>query len=62
MPNEPAPDPIAREAQRVMRDPRVRKRLEEFERRLAEGSVRAVPHDEVRRRYRMDEPDGRKPD
>lgn len=57
MATNPAHDPISEEAERVMRDPRVRQRLEEFERSLAEGEVRTVSHDEVRRRLRMDEND-----
>lgn len=55
MATNPANDPISEEAERVLRDPRVRSRLEDFERRLASGEVRTVPHDEVRRRLRMDE-------
>ena len=57
MATNPAQDPIGEEAERVVSDPRVRRRLEDFERRLANGEVRTVPHEEVRRRLRMDEKD-----
>lgn len=57
MATDPAQDPIGEEAERVIRDPGVRRRLEDFERRLANGEVRTVPHEEVRRRLRMDEKD-----
>ena len=50
MATHPAQDPISEEAERVLRDPRLRRRLEVFERRLANGEVRTVPHEEVRRR------------
>jgi hypothetical protein len=57
MATNPAQDPIGEEAERVIRDPGVQRRLEEFERRLTNGEVRTVPHEEVRRRLRMDEKD-----
>ena len=57
MATNPAQDPIAEEAERVVSDPRVRRRLEDFERRLANGEVKTVPNEEVRRRLRMDEND-----
>jgi hypothetical protein len=57
MATNPAEDPISQEAERVIRDPRVRRRLEDFERRLASGEVRTVPNEEIRRRLRMDAKD-----
>ncbi len=57
MATNPAQDPISEEAERVLSDPGLRRRLEDFERRLANGEVRTVPHEEVRRRLRMDDTD-----
>ena len=42
MATNPAQDPIGEEAERVISDPRVRRRLEDFERRLANGLDAAI--------------------
>lgn len=45
------PDWMAAEAERVFNDPEIRRRLADFERRLADGTLRTVPHEEVLRRF-----------
>jgi hypothetical protein len=51
---EPVPDPIDEEVERLLEHPAVRKRLEDFDRRLAEGTLgEGIPHSEVRRRLGM---------
>jgi len=49
-------DWVAAEAERVFSDPEMRRRLEAFERRLADGTLRTVPHEEVLRRFGLDNP------
>jgi hypothetical protein len=61
MATNPAQDPIGEEAERVLRDPALRRRLEDFERRLAKGEVRTVPHKEARRRLGLDVDQSEKP-
>jgi hypothetical protein len=51
---EPVPDPIDEEVERLLEHPVVRKRLDDFERRLAAGTLgEGIPHSEVRRRLSM---------
>lgn len=45
------PDRMAEEAERVFNDPAIRRRMDDFERRLADGTLRTVPHEEVLRRF-----------
>jgi hypothetical protein len=48
---EPVPDPVDEELERLLEHPVVRKRLDDFERRVAEGTLEeGIPTSEVRRR------------
>ena len=59
-PHAPDRDPIDEEVERVLADPAIRARLEDFERRLAEGRLGpGIPTSEVRRRLGMP-PEGSK--
>jgi hypothetical protein len=48
---DPTPDPIDEELEKLLEHPVVRERLDDFERRRAEGRLgEGIPHSEVRRR------------
>jgi hypothetical protein len=48
---EPVPDPVDEELERLLEHPLVRKRLDDFERHRAEGTLEeGIPTSEVRRR------------
>ncbi|MDB5067410.1 MAG: hypothetical protein JWM18_3844 [Chloroflexi bacterium] len=48
---DPVPDPIDEELERLLEHPVVRERLDDYERRRAEGRLgEGIPHSEVRRR------------
>jgi hypothetical protein len=47
--HEPANDPIDDELRRVLADPAVRARIADFKRKVDDGTLVTVPHDEARR-------------
>ena len=51
------PDPIDEEVARVLADPELRARLEDFEERFRRGELKTIPHAEVRRRLGLDPPE-----
>ena len=54
---EPAPDPVYDEIARILADPAIRARLEDFEERLARGEAGPrIPHEEAMRRLGLDRP------
>ena len=61
-PNPVEPDLIDKEVARLLADPELRTRLEDFEERLRRGELRTVPHADVRRRLGLDPPPPRRPD
>ncbi len=53
---EPAPDPVDDDVARILADPVLRARLEDFERRLARGELGpGIPHAEARRLVGLDD-------
>jgi hypothetical protein len=55
-PNPLQPDPLDEEVERLLADPQIRGRLEDFEARLNRGELTTIPHAEVRRRLGLDPP------
>jgi hypothetical protein len=51
------PDPIDEEVERLLADPEIRARLEDFEERFKRGELKTIPHAEVRRRLGLDPPE-----
>lgn len=51
------PDPIDEEVARILADPKLRARLEDFEERFQRGELKTIPHAEVRRRLGLDPPE-----
>jgi hypothetical protein len=45
----------------ALREPEIRQRLEESQRRFEAGETRTIPHEEVRRRLGLDEPASTEP-
>jgi hypothetical protein len=51
------PDPIDEEVARILADPEIRARLEDFEERFRRGELKTIPQAEVRRRLGLDPPE-----
>ena len=52
----PQPDPVDEEVARLLADPAVRKRLDDVDKAIADGSLKTIPNEEVRRRLGLDAP------
>lgn len=50
------PDPVDEEVERLLADPDVRRRLDDVDNAIANGSLKTIPHEEVRRRLGLDAP------
>jgi hypothetical protein len=50
------PDPVDEEVESLLADPAVRKRLDDVDKAIANGSLKTISHDEVRRRLGLDAP------
>jgi hypothetical protein len=54
-------DPVGDELDALLRQPEIRQRLEESQRRFEGGETRTIPHEEVRRRLGLEEPASEEP-